>query len=216
MQGASPLLKIRCLIHRPRRGSCRGRWWESRGGGCCSLRPPPRAWRAGAPRQQQQQQEGLQAAGHVCPEAQAAATSLHERTPGHRAVTPAGAQRRAVSLPTAQDAQSAGPGRGGLPCKHQAFKCTKQVSRSWRGKLSPVTGQTHTPAPQAGEEAGLHLPALGESGRGLPAAQHPPLSHWRPPLVSALTAASAHQIEEAVCIKTPSIFQLSSFGTDQN
>lgn len=170
---------------------------------------------AGAPGQQQQQQ-GLQAAGHACPGAWAAATSLRERTLWHRAVIPAGAQRRAVSLPAARDAQSAGPGRGGLPCKHQAFKCTERVSRSRRGKPSPVTGQTHTPAPQAGEEAGLHLPALGESGRGLPAARHPPLSRRRPPLVSALTAASARQIEEAVCIKTPSIFQLSSFGTDQN
>lgn len=31
-----------------------------------------------------------------------------------------------------------------------------------------------------------------------------------------LTAASAHQVEEAIGIKTPSISQLSSFGRDQN
>ena len=53
-----------------------------------------------------QRQEGMQAAGCACPEAQAAATSLCERTQGHRAVTQVQVQRRAVSLPAAQEGQS--------------------------------------------------------------------------------------------------------------
>lgn len=172
------------------------------------------------------QQEGVQAAGQARPGAQAAATSLRERTQEHGADTRMPVLRRAVLLllPREVRAHTRCPGTRGRWAPHAAgtarLLCVigaPSRSLSPRGaNLSSLLSE-HTEQSSAGRRGGRAVPACTQAPVSellVARTATPPCQG--PPLASAPATASAHQIEEATCIIPPSVFQLSSFGVDQN
>lgn len=148
------LMKISCLICRPHRAACQGRWWESRGR---LLRSAPRSLGHGGPGWGLAQTgSSRRASRQPAVRAQQHRRRPHRCTSGHK-----GTEKFLTCSAGQSPVPACCPGRSEhgtarLLGKHRGFKCTKQVSRSSRRKLFLHTDQTQTTAPRAGEAAGLH------------------------------------------------------------
>lgn len=164
-------MKISYLIRWPRRGACQGRWWESKGRLLLSASHSLGHGGWGL----MQTGSSRRACRQLAVRAQKHRQRLHHCMSGHKSTEKLlMCKRRGEPCPCLLPRKVRAHGTTRLLCKHRGFKCTKQVSCSSRRKLFLDTDQTQTTAPCAGEEAGLHLPALGESGSELPAAAGTP------------------------------------------